>query len=343
MTDANDTATLNAQARHDVERARRSGDVQRFLNAVRRHPAELIPFDWVRHLSPAGERSLGIQTIPTDKIVGSVDRYREFDRYYLPRESHLDERWINVRRAQLQGRELPPISVYKVGELYFVKDGNHRVSVARRQGQAYIDAAVIELDVPVGLSETDTLRDAIIKGEYAQFLRATRLDEVVPDHSPVIFTTPGRYERLLEHIHKRQYYLDRKPGRPQSETPGTLPPVTWEEAVGSWYRRLYGRIAQEVREHGVMSRFPGRTEADLYLWIMDHRYFLSERYGFDVGSEVAAIDFGKRHAPSLPRRTLQRLDLLLHGHLAEDDRPPAGDRHPAEADGRPEDHRERTE
>ncbi|MBZ9712761.1 DUF4032 domain-containing protein [Deinococcus multiflagellatus] len=297
------------QARHEVERARFLSDVRDLLSILRRQPNELLPFDWVRHLAPEGEYARGLQTIEVDHIIGSVDRYREFDRHYLPKERHLDERWIGVRSAQLQGKELPPIQVYQVGELYFVKDGNHRVSVARRQGQKYIDADVIELQVTVPPEEGDTLKDLIIKGEYAQFLKATNLDRVVPGHHEILFTTPGRYEKLLEHIRTRQYFLDRKPER------AGLPPVTWEEAVDSWYRRLYCRIVENIGKHDVMAHFPGRTEADLYLWIMDHRYFLTQHGGHDVGSEEATVQFRTQYAPPIYKRLRQRVQLLLRGKL----------------------------
>ncbi|WP_245593106.1 transcriptional regulator [Deinococcus frigens] len=303
------TSMSRSTARVEVERARLMSDVRDLVAILRRQPNELLPFDWVKHLAPLGEHSLGVQAIEVSHIIGSVDRYREFDRHYLPKEKHLDERWIGVRSAQLQGKELPPIQVYKVGELYFVKDGNHRVSVARRQGQAYIDAHVIELNVTVPPEESDTLPDLIIKGEYAQFLRATNLDLLVPGHREILFTTPGRYDKLLDHIRTRQYFLDRKPERTG------LPPVTWEEAVVSWYERLYLRIVDNLDLHHVMFRFPGRTEADLYLWTMDHRYFLTQKYGADVGSEEAARDFSKRHSPPAYKRLGQRMRLLLRGKL----------------------------
>lgn len=294
-----------SQAKAEVERARFVAGIHDLLAAVQRVPNELIPFDWVRHLGPDGEASAGVQSIPVDAIVGSVDRYREFDRYYLPKEEYLDERWIGVRSAQLSGRELPPIQVYRVGGVYFVKDGNHRVSVARRSGQHYIDAHVIELHVTVPPEPGDTLKDLIIKGEYARFLKVTGLDRVVPDHAEILFTTPGRYDMLLDHIRTRQYYLSRRLGRE----------VSWEEAVESWYRRLYRRVTEELAHHDVMRRFPGRTEADLYLWIMDHRYFLKERYGFDVGSEVATLDFARHHTPRLYKRLRDRLRLALKPKL----------------------------
>lgn len=300
------------QAKQEVERARLFSDVRDVLAVLRRQPNELIPFEWMKQLSPEGEHTVGLKTIPIESIIGSVDRYREFDRHYLPKEAHLDERWVGVRTAQLEGKELPPIQVYKVGDLYFVKDGNHRVSVARRNGQKFIDAYVIELDVTVPPDEHDTLKDLIIKGEYANFLRATKLDELIPDHRPIIFTTPGRYEKLLEHIRTRQYYLDQKRAAEHQ------PPVTWAEAVKSWYDRLYLHIVQNIDRHDVMYRFPGRTEADLYLWIMDHRYFLTERYGHDVGSEEATVNFAEQYAPPLLKRLSQRVKLALGGEVDEE-------------------------
>ncbi len=295
------------QAKHEVGRARLLAELHTMLDAVRGMHTQLTPFEWVRYLAPEGEYQRGVQAILLDKITGSVDRYREFDRYYLPREKHLDERWVNICTAQLQGKELPPIQVYKVGELYFVKDGNHRVSVARRRGQKYIDASIIELNVSVPPEKGDSLHQMIIKGEYAHFLRATGLHTLLP-HDDILFTTPGRYAKLLEHIRARQYYLDRRPGRSC--------PVTWPEAVESWYRRLYSRIVENIRHHEVMHRFPGRTEADLYLWIMDHRYFLSEKEGHDVGSEAATLDFARHHAPRLHRRVATRLQLAWQGQTA---------------------------
>lgn len=291
------------QAKHDVERARLASTVEDLLSVVRGVPNELVPFDWVQHLAPHGEHHLGLQSIPVDAVIGSVDRYREFSRHFLPKEDYLDERWVAIREAQLRGRELPPIQVYKVGELYFVKDGNHRVSVARRNGQKFIDAHIIELDVRVKPEPGDTLRDLIIKGEYARFLAITRLDEVVPHHRQVLFSTPGRYDILLDHIRTRQYFLGKKLQRE----------VGWEEAVESWYRRLYARVTEHIERHHIMRRFPGRTEGDLYLWVMDHRYFLTRRYGFDVGSEVAVLDFVRHHRPRIWKRVGKRLQLLWQG------------------------------
>lgn len=287
---------MQQRAKRDAERARSRAFWHDVLHNLRGIPNELLPFSAVRELYPNAESYSGVRPIPIRRIVGSVDRYRDFDHYFLPRVDHTLERWANIRQAGLEGKELPAIEVYKVGEIYFVKDGHHRVSVARNAGQKYIDAEIIELNVNVPVGSKDSIKDLIIKGEYARFLEKTGLNEVRPGHDDILFTVPGRYDILLEHIHTRQYYLGLKFNRE----------VSWAEAVGSWYDRLYSRAVEEMREHGVLKRFPGRTEADLYLWIMDHRYYLTERFGKDVGSEQATTDFAAHFSPAPVRRLWQR-------------------------------------
>jgi len=286
----------HTKARQDAERARQQAFWNQLLHSLRGIPNDLLPFSAVRELHPTSERYGGVRAIPLAQIVGSVDRYRDFDHYFLPRLDHNLDRWANVRRAGLEGVELPPIQVYQVGEVYFVKDGHHRVSVARRAGQQFIDAEIIELQVTVPPNSTDSLKDLIIKSEYTRFLEATGLHRLRPDHDAILFTVPGRYDILLDHIKTRHYYLGLE--RQQD--------VPWSEAVATWHDDLYRPIIEELREHRLLERFPGRTEADLYLWIMDHRYFLAQRYGQEVNFEAAALDYVQHYAPDLLHRLWQR-------------------------------------
>ncbi len=295
------------RARRDAEKARGRAFWRNVLSNLRGIPNELLPFSAVRELYPNSESYGGVRPILIQQIVGSVDRYRDFDHYFLPRVDHTLERWIGIRQAGLEGVELPAIQVYKVGDIYFVKDGHHRVSVARNAGQKYIDAEIIELNVTVPPGGADSLKDIIIKGEYSRFLEQTGLDRVRPGHYPILFTVTGRYDTLIDHIRTRQYYLGLKYQRD----------VSWEEAVGSWYDRLYKRVVDEAREHGVLRRFPGRNEADLYLWIMDHRYYLTQRYGEDVGSEWAATDYAAHYAPAATKRLWQRVVKRWRGEVPE--------------------------
>lgn len=296
------------QARRDAERVRSRAFWHQVLSTMRGVPNELLPFSAINKLRPTAERYGGVHPIEIEQIIGSVDKYKDFDYYFLPRLTYTLDRWIGIRRAGLEGKELPPIEVYKVGEVYFVKDGHHRVSVARSSGQKYIDAEIIELHVQVPPHSKDSLKTIIIKGEYSLFLEQTRLAAIRPEHAPIIFTVTGRYDTLLDHIRTRQYYIAQER---QHE-------VSWEDAVGSWYDALYWPLVQEIREHNVMERFPGRTEADLYLWIMDHRYYLSQRYDNDVSSHEATLDFTKNHSPHAPQRWWQWARYRWRGDVAEE-------------------------
>lgn len=223
-------------------------------------------------------------------MVGSVDRYEDFGRHFLPKTPHTLERWKRLRALQLEGVELPPIEVYQVGEAYFVKDGHHRVALAKATGQKYMDAYVIALDVPVPVEPGDTLKDLILKAEYAHFLEQTRLKELVPDAEEIRFTALGRYDLLLDHIATRRYFKGLE-GRE----------VFWEEAVVDWYQNLYRPTVEAIRRLGLLRDFPGRTEADLYLWVMDHRYFLAQELGVDLGPEGAARSYEARFGPRWKR------------------------------------------
>ena len=116
-----------------------------------RRSRDLIPYHEVRQrVSPEGESYRGVQTVPLSQIVGSMDRFQDFNREFFPRQRFTAGRWQNVDRAYYQDIQLPPIQLYKVGDVYFVKDGNHRVSVARDRGQEVIDAEVVD-EVCAGL------------------------------------------------------------------------------------------------------------------------------------------------------------------------------------------------
>jgi hypothetical protein len=119
----------------------------------------LLSFDEVRRASRAnGGLRRGRREVDVSRIVGSVGRYRQFDRNFMPKKASMQGRWKRVDRAFVRGEELPPVSLYKIGDSYFVDDGNHRVSVARYQGVEMIDAEVVELLTPASLGGRWPLR-----------------------------------------------------------------------------------------------------------------------------------------------------------------------------------------
>ena len=185
-----------------------------------------------------------------------------------------------------------------------MRDGNHRVSVARERGQEFIDAEVIELRTRVPLDDMVAPEQLLRKEEYADFLEHTELDRLRSDQH-IEFSMLGRYKYLEDHIAVHRYFLG-------LERNAEIP---WAEAVASWYDHVYLPVVNIIRQRRVLRHFPGLTEADLYLWIMDHRYYLSQEYGSDVGAETAASDFtvrfGRRGLKQWLDRVLQNLRSRL--------------------------------
>ena len=253
-------------ARSDYERARRKAFRRRLLSWFTRQDNALLAFDDVRKgLHAQAQREGGVREVPLDQIVGSVGRYRDFDRAFLPRQVKTRDRWESVDLAQLEGTELPPVEVYKIGDTYFVKDGNHRVSVARERGQKFIDAHVVEIDAPAPVTNVEDILEWIRNQEALAFYERTGISEIRPG-ARIELTLPGQYEKLLEHIRTHQWYLGIEQKRP----------VSWREAVASWYDRLYLPTVEAVRRTNVLKDFPHRTEADLYLWVTEHHWYLHQ-------------------------------------------------------------------
>lgn len=274
---------FDQQTSTDFDRAHSRAFVGKLLGLLlgRDEERELLSFDDVkRRLGWSEEIYIGLRTVPVDAIVGSVGRYKDFDRAFLPVQRATKRRWQNIDRAYYEDVNLPPVQLYKVGDVYFVRDGNHRVSVAREKGVEFIDAEVIDCASSVPLPPTVTVDDLDAIAEYADFLKSSRLDRLRPGHD-LRFTIPGGFAKLSEHISVHRYYLGLE----------RRVPVSVEEAVTSWYDNLYMQVVGLIREDGILERFPHRTEADLYIWIMDHLYFLRKRYGQDVDAEDAATDF----------------------------------------------------
>jgi hypothetical protein len=287
----------------DFERARNKAFFRDVLALFRGHPSDnqLLSFDEVRRLAHIRERRYGgVRSVPVDKIVGSVGRYKDFDRAFLPRRTTTKDRWRSIDEAYYEDIALPPVQLYKVGDVYFVKDGNHRVSVAREQGVSYIDAEVIECEARVPITSDIQAEDLHAIGEYADFLEWSHLDTLRPDQH-IEFTVPGGYARLEEHIAVHRYYLGLEKNRP----------IPLEYAVAHWYDHVYMPVVRLIREFRVLDRFPGRTEADLYLWIMDHLYYLRQRYGDRASPRMAVKNFAEQYgARSILEAIWQRIRNL---------------------------------
>ena len=169
-------------------------------SAFRRQPNELLAYGEVQRLNKAeAETYRGIKSVPVEDIVGSVDRYQDFDRAFFPRQRHTASRWKSIDRAYHRDVRLPPVQLYKVDDVYFVKDGNHRVSVARQHGVEFIDAEVIERRVRAPINSTMTAPQILRQLEYAEFLRQTDLDRSRPQHD-IRPSGLGRFDVMLAAI-----------------------------------------------------------------------------------------------------------------------------------------------
>ena len=222
-------------------------------------------------LRPSGEVYRGLQSVPTASIAGSEGRHADFDRRFRPRKRHTRRRWMSIFTAHERLVGLPAVTLYELGGLYFVRDGNHRVSVARHRGVTFIDAEVTSLSSRVALSagmSTDDMRKAVIRWEHARFAEALLGSEEVPG-AELAFTEVGGFDEVLRHVAGHREAL-RAAGRPVAD------PV---EAARSWYANVYLLLVKVIRDAGIMKYLPGRTTADLYLWVVRNWDEFARRIG----------------------------------------------------------------
>ncbi len=287
-------------SREDFNRARKRATLSGLLNSFAPERRELLSFDEVRELiKPRGSAYRGLKVVPVALIVGSEGRYRDFTRAFFPRRELLRSRWESVDRARLSQTNLPPIQLYEIGGVYFVRDGNHRVSVARVQGVEQIDAEVVSLESEIKLKPGMTREDlkrAVIEYERRQVFEQTDLGKVVRPEE-LQFTATGRYHELLKHIEVHKYFINQD----RDEE------ISFEEAARSWYENLYKPITDLVSQRKLSRLFPGRTKADLYMWMIRHWDDLKRRYGNAYPLEKAVMDYADRFGERLFRRLMSFL------------------------------------
>jgi hypothetical protein len=258
--------TYDRLAEDDFERARRKAFWRKLFAWLTGDQNALLPFDEYREKLPIkGQFYRGLKQIPLDQIVGSMGRYHEFDRAFMPLQTRTRGRWVSIDKAHYEQIPLAPVELFKMGDIYFVKDGNHRVSVARERGQDEIDAYVTEIVVPFPITAETRLDELILAHERLDFLEKTSLDQQRPDHKIEVWRE-GQYGQLLDHIGVHRWYLGE-----QRESP-----VSFEEAALSWYDNVYYPVVSALREKGLVEAFKGTTESELYLWIMKYEYYLRQ-------------------------------------------------------------------
>lgn len=277
---------LLSSAIQDFRKARSQAGLKEVLARLRGESTQLLSYEEVRQqLKLKGSAEIGLREIPLDAIVGSVGRYTDFTRDFLPLQGVSQERWARIKMATIDLTGLPPIEVYKIGEAYFVKDGNHRVSVARQLGVKEIEAYVTVIRTRVPITPDVQPDELILKAEYAEFLEKTRLDELRPA-ADLSVTVPGKYPVLAEHIDVHRYFM----GMDEKRF------ISYDEAVAHWYDYIYLPVVHLIRDQGILQSFPHRTETDLYIWIAEHRAAIEGELGWQIRTDAAATDLVSQHS-----------------------------------------------
>ena len=297
---------LNAyQTTDDFNKAKRSARFQSLMSTLTWKNSDLLSlYEVTSIIKPRCETYLGMRTIPVKNIIGSESRYRDFSAAFLPKKEMLRKRWTSIDGARLDSIILPPISVYSLGGYYFVRDGNHRVSVARAMGQEFIDAEVVELDSQIPLKPGMTLNQ--IKEAAVNYERKAFIRQYKPTYLPmteIVFTAPGAYPEMVNHILVHKYYINQN----KKEE------ISFEDAARSWYDNVYRPIVEEIRREGLLSHFPGNTEADLYMWLV-RRWDDMKREKKDATIKEAAESMKKETAKGLLRRYISLIKQKLSRH-----------------------------
>jgi len=291
----------------DFHSSRRKAQIEAVLNRFTGRSTDLLHYEDVRRQFRAGgsvER--GLVNVPIDSIIGSVGRYQDFSRTFLPRQDSDEQRWARVKMGVTDLTGLPPVELYRLGDAYFVLDGHHRISVARAIGASHIEAYVKEVQTRVRLAPDDRPEEIILKAELTQFLAETEFDRILSG-AELKVTAPGKYSVIKEHIEVHRYYMGLDEKRE----------IDSDEAVKHWYESIYLPVVEVIREKGLLLDFPTRTETDMYLWLSVHRSELQETLGWHVSTQVVATDLAERRSLT-PAKVWARVYGWLRDKLIPD-------------------------
>jgi nucleotide-binding universal stress UspA family protein len=252
--------------------------------------ADLLSYDTVRKELKLHRTSIdrGLQEIPIDAIIGSAGRYSDFTKDFFPKRKSDEARWAGVKVAIESMRGVPPIEVYKADQVYFVIDGNHRVSIARQMGAKQIQAYVKEIEVNIPLTPDLEADDLILKAEQSAFFQQSNLRKLRPEID-FSLTAPGMYEKLLEHIHTHRYFMGIDQQRP----------IEWEESVLHWCDQVYQPVLDIIHQQGLLRTFPNRTAADMYLWLMEYHAELEAELGWRLRSDFVAASLVSKFSANI--------------------------------------------
>ena len=211
--------------------------------------------------------NLGIKEIPLGKIVGSVEKYSYFDKNFVPKNNIVKQRWISIYTAYMAETMLPPVILYKIKDDYYVYDGNHRVSVAK-----FLNFASIEAEVEEFLPTKDT-KDKVIYREHMFFEKETGIEEI-------ILSEPIKYKYLREEIESYTNLLNKRRNKE----------FTLKEGAAKWYKEVFLPIKVLLEENNI-EESQKKNINDIFMFVLDHKYYLSKNEGKNKGYLYSTIDF----------------------------------------------------
>jgi hypothetical protein len=266
------TGFPDADAADDFQRLRRRQVLARLAQRLRREPDDVsvtLPYDEVvSAVGVAGERHPGVQIISLDSIVGSVDRTRDFDRRFRPTSGRTRERWERIASASRRGQAMPPISVYRVGDMHFVRDGHHRVSVARALGERVIDADVTEILTRLPAGGIRSRGDLVYK-DYERLFHE-RVPLPLEAQATLTVQDPWHWCELSETVEAWGFRLIQRQARFLSRAE-----IAWR-----WYSDEYRRVVRMLRAADLIGP---RPEAEAYLRVAAERYRVMRTHEWNDG------------------------------------------------------------
>ncbi len=291
---------IATKSEEDFSKVRNKALVNSLQHLLSPEETRLISLNDIKEmLHPDNEVYVGMKTVPVEKIIGSEGRYNDFDNLFFPKHSHLKNRWLNIDRAYMQDVILPPVTLYEIGGVYFVRDGNHRVSVAKARGVEFIDAEVTSLRAEIRLTpgkSMATIIRQIIDWEKRNFYAETNYGDITGDWS-LDFTTAGQYDVIYNHILTHKYYINLK----------QVEEISMTDAIMSWFNTVYMPVVNTIARHKIMKKFRRRTVSDLYVWIVKYWDELKKAMGEDLPLDDVLEDFERDYSESLSAKIKNNL------------------------------------
>ncbi len=284
----------SSDAQSDFARARRARVLSDIARRLRREPGDvgqILPFEEVVDaLGRTGQVDRGLQVVPLDAIVGTVDRAADFDRGFRPTTTRLRSRWERIAAAQRRGEPLPPVSLFKVGELYFVRDGHHRVSVAKSLGRADIDAYVTEVQTRLKLGRDLRVSELPVKDHERLFRERVPLD--AERRAAISLSDPWDFGFLAEMVEAWGFRMTQERGH-FADRP---------EVARRWFDDEYAPVSEMLRTGDLVER--GETDAEAYMRVAGQRYVLlrTHEWSDEVLDRLRRTDKKRRRLPPRRRR-----------------------------------------